>query len=210
MLFGLFGKKDIDMRTVAYKQEAINEDLKCLKKRLSSAHAVFDERYAGLACNYKSKRFDAVFDPGLYGAREFLSSCDFYLKRVNEHYGAARYTGFTPFSSFDVFNDLFSPVAGLFKAQVMLLTCALLVREQTGLDIGSSKVMVFSDEFSRFIRALVKSNNEIGKGDKSPSGLKIRKFLELSERDSAELVRLVRKKGLSLKDIEACGAVSRF
>lgn len=211
MLFGLFGKKkDIDMRTVAHKQDVINEDLKRLKEKLASAHAAFDGRYAGLAYNYKGRNFDAVFEPGLYAARELLSSCDFYLKRVNEHYGSARYTGFTPFSSYDVFADLFPPVTGLFKAQVMLLTCALLVREQTGLDIGSSKLIAFSDEFSRFIRELVKANNELGKGDRSPSGLKIRQFLEVSDKCSAELLKLARKKGLSLRDIEACGAVSRF
>jgi len=198
------------MRTVARKQDVINEDLKVLKQKLACAHKAFDERYAAVAYNYKSQKFDSAFDPALYAAKELLSSCDFYLKRINEHYGDARYTGFTPFSSYDVFGDFLPLMTSLLKSQVMLLTCVLKVREQTGLDVGSSLVLAFSEDLSRFTRELVKANSAIGKGDNSPSGLKIRQFLDVSDKCSAELLKLAKKKGLSLKDIESSAAVRHF
>jgi len=210
MLFGLFGKKGIDMRTVAHKQEVISRELKQLKERLASAHSKFDARYSEISSNYKKGSFAAAYDSAFYAGQDLLSSCDFYLKGINEHYGAARYIGFTPFSSYEVFAELVALSRSLLKAQVLMLVCTLKLREASSAAPGMSNAISLSEGVKKLASALLGSNKRIGKGDKSPSGLKISKCLDVFEADSADILRLARKKGLSEKDLEASKAIGRF
>ena len=202
-----FKRKEVNILTIAIKSEKIEKEFARVSADLVSAHKKFEERYEDILLLYKHSKFEDSFDFILYTTNDLLSACNFYMKKVREFYEVANHHRFKPFTSYKVFNSLTEPIEDMLKGQVLLLSC--LIKEQKDTTSKRKQCLIISENLMEFIKALLKANKRIGKGENSVSSKKVKMFLEIIFKDSGKLLKFSKKKDLSRKDLEELAIVKR-
>jgi len=206
------GKKKVSWHGMAQRQQQLDQRMLEMSRSMSSEQDRLKQVTAEALKHAKDIDFEHAFGISLRTTYDTIVYFEDYLKRLDKLYSAARkeglsYTG-KEMASF------FIPARGVLHLYSVTLACSLRMRNDRIFTHDHAKlskyISALSKKLDSFFYPLPVTFNGICKRNDVPVSSGMAASLEDLSRISADLLKLTRKKDLSLRDLKGSNAAKDF